>query len=233
MEKLNQVLGLLRAGQVEEAQEILGELSISHAWVRGLSFLRALTFLQGGELEQANESIAQGLARGERVSDSLALQAAIESARAVDPETTRMVDPRQRAKALLEEAIVVDPLNPAPFLELAAHYRIETNPELARQYLQAARDRLNPVGEAAVIGVTLALMDAEAGDGAMVLAGLPQPGAAHAFLSARQASERGDGAEVERQLRLARSLVGLEAFVYLMGDPALRGMEYPEELARP
>jgi hypothetical protein len=92
-----------------------------------------------------------------------------------------MVDPRERAKLLLQAAVVSDPLNPAPFVELAAHAPVERIAELACEYLEAARNRLNPVDATTVVLVSLALLEAEEKNLAKVVAGLPQSGAHHAL----------------------------------------------------
>jgi hypothetical protein len=70
-----------------------------------------------------------------------------------------MVDPRERAKLLLQAAVVSDPLNPAPFVGLAARARVEQNPELACEYLEAARNRLNPVDATTVVLLLRRLWD--------------------------------------------------------------------------
>jgi tetratricopeptide (TPR) repeat protein len=228
--EVSEAIQLIRVGQVEEAREVLESLPAESGTPRGVAFLRALSYLQEGDLDQAERKVQIGLSRGERISDSLALQAAIESARAAEPNSTRLVDPRERAKNLLQAAILADPLNPSPFVELAAHARLERNPELAREYLLAAKNRMNAVDAATAVSVTLALLEAEQGSLDEVLAGLPQPSASQAFLSALAAHRAENTALVEENLRLARNLVGLETFVYLMGDAALREISYPTEL---
>ena len=145
---INQALTLLRQKQEEAAFQIIATLRLTNPRLSSLSYLTAITALQGGDLQTAAFEVAAARQSGEKVSDVYALDATLQT---LEPGAAD--EQGQRAEALLPQAIVADQANPAPlFYALdatlqtlepgAADEQVQRAEALLRQAIVA--DQANP-----------------------------------------------------------------------------------------
>jgi Tfp pilus assembly protein PilF len=197
-----------------------------------VSYLVAQAATQVGDVALAEKCIAETLAKRERVSDALALQAVIESMRPRDPNTT-MSDPKVRDENYLRQAILADPANAAPRFELATLLRYSNRRDEARKEIHAAQARLNPVDAHTVMEVTLALMDLEDKSDSDLP---PTPSSARnlseAFGGALTAMRKGEYSQAAALLESAKAMSSFDVFSYLVNDPLLRRYRDQPELAK-
>ena len=166
VERLNAAIADLRAGEAPRALDTLKSLREKFPQTASLNYLAALAALQAGDSAAAESFVKESLQLGQRISDSLALQAVLEKGK---PDPTGKG--KTRAEGLLRAAITADAANSSPHLELAMMLRAGNRREDARREFLAAQSRLNPIDSQAVIETTLALMALEDTKDAA----LPQP----------------------------------------------------------
>lgn len=220
--RMDEVMQTLRSGDTGLTLGLLDLLRASNPDFPSLHYVYALTWLAAGQPHRADEFAKSSVMQGERVSDSLALQAAILKASS-SPGDHHLAPPDTMQRDLLLRAVATDPLNPAPRIELAHLLRSTGDREGARAQFRAARALLHPVDSAIVIETTLAIMDAE--DGIDPLP--PAEPSAHStialhFARAATALKAGDQAASRSALETANPLCNPDTFAYLAADPALR-----------
>lgn len=206
-------LGLLRRGENLDALNRLNALLKAHPGVPSLHYAAALAALQAGYPREAERLADASIANGFRVSDSWALKAAITAS----TSGTRMPE----RETLLKKAIAADPMNPSPYVELAAFHRARNEPAEASKLLDAAALRFNPTDAQSVVETTKAIL---AVDSEELIAETPQPlGIASKDLPAAYAEmKRGNFDSAAAILRYCRSLTDPDLFDYLVNDPSLR-----------
>ncbi|MCK9590004.1 MAG: hypothetical protein M0Q93_11675, partial [Terrimicrobiaceae bacterium] len=155
--RLNKALMDLRTGDAGKALDQLTRLEQESPAVSSLTYLVALAAMQAGDPATASAKAEQSLAKRERVSDSLALKAVLETQKPRGSATT-FGDPRLRAESYLRQAMIADAANPSPYVELATLLRYRKQDEEAMQLLQGARSRLNPVDSHTVVDASIALL---------------------------------------------------------------------------
>ncbi len=232
MAALNRSVQSLRNGNPAEAITILSDLKSQSGHHPSVAYLLALAGLQSGDSQLATTAAQESISLKERVSDSLALLAVVETQKAGDRTQVAMVDPRRRAEALLREAIAVDPANPYPHFELATLLRYQGNRQEALQEIEAAKARLNPMDSHLVMDITSRLLRLES----LAAADLPPQQTStndprELLPAAYAAMKRGDFDQAADLLRKTKPLIDRELFIYLINDPAMRRFAREPKLA--
>lgn len=229
--RLDQALLGLRTGNAEKSLGQLTLLEKEAPGVSSLTYLVALAAMQAGQAEISSAKANESLAKRERVSDSLALLAVLETQNA--GRAGKLGDPRVRAEEYLRRAMVADAANPYPCVELATLLRYQKRDEEAMQLLQAARSRLNPVDSQAVVDVSIALLHLQnLSDSELPDKIDPDKDVASLFSAAYVAMRKGDFAQASALLAAARSRLPSDLYFYLIDDPALRKFAHQPELAK-
>ena len=221
--ELDQALADLRTGKTENAVKKLRELEGANTDVASLTYLLAVAAVQNGDTKLAEAKTAESIDKRERISDSLALQAVLETQKAADPSIKKFGDPQIRSEALLRQAMLADTANPFPMVELATLLRYKKRGDEAIALLRGARSRLNPVDSHSVVDVTIelaTLQDAPDSE----LPQVPEPGKdlVSAFSAAYIAMRKGDFDQAVGLVKIARKMAAPDLFDYLINDPAIR-----------
>jgi TolA-binding protein len=223
---LDAALKNLRDGDAEKALGQLIVLERENSAVSSLAYLVALAAMQNGDSEKALAKANESIAKKERVSDSLALKAVLETQK----NSGGFGDPRVRAESYLRRAMVADAANPSPCIELATLLRYRGRTEEAKQFLEAARSRLNPVDSHAVVDTSLALMSLQSQPDENLPVDIhPDKDVAALFSAAYVAMRKGDFARAADLLRTGRERFPADLYYYLVNDPAMRKfVSHPE-----
>lgn len=231
-ELLNAALAKLRAGNSADAIKMLSDLKQQGGNLPSISYLLALAALQDGDARLAMTEAEKSISLKERVSDSLALLAVLETQKANDRTQVAMVDPRRRAEALLREAMAVDPANPYPHFELATLLRYQGNRQEALKEIEAAKARLNPMDSHLVMDITSRLLRLESLAAADLPPQEPSTNDPRELLPAAYAAmKRGDFDHAADLLRKTQTVMDRELFAYLINDPAMRRFAKEPKLA--
>ena len=229
---LDRAFSLMREGDGEAALRVLKELRTINPHLASLSYTTALAAAQSGEIAKAMAETDISLGKGERVSDSYALAAAVESLKPGSVEWQSMGDSRERGDFFLRQAIAADQANAAPRLELGIRLRTRGRNEEAAEMLESARLRLHPVDQAAVIETTLLLIKLEqAAPGALPTELDPDRSTASLIGSAYLALRREDNVVAADLLTKAKNRLSADLYFYLLGDPAFAPYRRNAELA--
>ena len=213
----------LRSGDTDSALERLKLLQSDNPLLPSLDYLTALAALQAGDISLASSSIEASLGKGERVSDSLALSAALEGVKTSEAGWQPMGDLKTRAEHYLRQAIEADPANPSPQIELAMRYRGGGDQKEAQRLLEAAKARINPVDSSTVVDTTLLLIRLQDLPDDQLPADLdPDRDTASLIGAAYVVLRRGDFATAASLLATAKKRLPENLYYYLLGDPALR-----------
>ena len=213
----------LRSGDTDSALERLKLLQSDNPLLPSLDYLTALAALQAGDISLASSSIEASLGKGERVSDSLALSAALEGVKTSEAGWQPMGDLKTRAEYYLRQAIEADPANPSPQIELAMRYRGGGDQKEAQRLLEAAKARINPVDSSTVVDTTLLLIRLQdLPDDQLPVDLDPDRDTASLIGAAYVALRRGDFAAAASLLATAKKRLPENLYYYLLGDPALR-----------
>ncbi|MFA7343228.1 MAG: hypothetical protein WC003_02885 [Terrimicrobiaceae bacterium] len=218
---LNAALGHLRDGENLEALDSLNKLAASHPQAPSLQYAAAIAALQAGYPREADRLADASIKNGFRVSDSWALKAAIAAAK------SKGASPEQ--EALLKKAIAADPMNPAPFLELASLLRYQGRNEPAAALLESASFRLNPADAQTVIETTRAILAVDVA-GKLVPPSEPLGIPSKDLPNAYSEMKRGNFENAAAILRFCRDQTAPDLFGYLVNDPSLRKFTARQEL---
>ena len=219
--RLDQALGELRTGDPQKSLDQLVVLEKEAPGVSSLSYLVALAAMQAGNPELSFKMADASIARNERVSDSLALKAVLETQKS-HAGTGGMGDPKIRAESYLREAMVADAANPYPMIELGSLLRYRKQNEEARKLFQGARLRLNPVDSRMVADVSLELMDLGELPDDKLPPEISDPSSTQAFAAAYLALRRSQPDRATEILQAARHQLPDDVFYYLVNDPLIR-----------
>lgn len=226
--QLDAALKSLRNGEAEKALGQLIVLERENGSVSSLTYLVALAAMQSGDSDKALMKANESIAKKERVSDSLALKAVLETQK----NSGAFGDPRVRAEAYLRQAMLADEANSSPCIELATLLRYRGRHEEAKQFLEAARSRLNPVDSHAVVDTSLALLNLQfLPDGELPADINPDKDVASLFSAAYVAMRKGDFARAADLLRAGRERFPGDLYYYLVNDPAMRKFVSRPEVA--
>lgn len=221
--ELNEALFQLRKGEVADALKRLQKLETLPQGVASLSYLVALAAMQNGDITLAERKVSESISKREKISDALALQSVLESQKAADPSMTSMGDPKMRSEALLRQATIADGANPYPHFELATLLRYQGKTEEAKAEIRAAQARLNPIDSHLVMEVTLAFMEIEETPVGELPTDVPAgDNVVRLFPAAFSAMRRGDFDQAASLLQRCQQALSVDAFDYLVNDPALR-----------
>ena len=232
LSRLDASLQSLRDGNAKMSVQELTLLQEQNPKVPSLSYLIALAALQAGNTDLAAKTVDASISKGERVSDSLALKAVLESQKARNPNSGSFGDPKVNAETYLRQAILADPANPAPCIELATLLRYAKRDDEAAALLQAARARLNPVDSFAVVETTLALMKLQnLSDEELPKDIRPDKDISSMFSAAYIAIRKSDFAQAKTLLNMCKERLPADLNSYLINDPAFRRFVLQPELS--
>ncbi len=213
----------LRGGDAEAALERFKILKNDNSRIPSLDYLTALAAVQAGDIPLAISSVESSVAKGERVSDALALSAALEGMKSSGGGWQAMGDLRARAEYYLQQAIEADAANPSPYIELAMRLRGRGENDEARKMLEAARVRINPVDSFAVLDTTLLLIQLQELTDDQLPGDLdPDKDISSLMGAAYVALRRGDFTAAADLLQTAKKRLPADLYFYLLGDPELR-----------
>ena len=218
---LEAALKMLRKGESLEALEALNKLVASNPKAPSIHYAAAIAALQAGWPMEADRLADASIKNGFRVSDSWALKAAISASLSKGATPGR--------ESLLKKAIAADPMNPAPFIELASLLRYQGKNDPAAGLLESAASRLNPVDAETVIETTRAILAVDA-DGSLLPPAQPIGIPSKDLPNAYSEMKRGNFANAAAILRFCRDQAAPDVFSYLVNDPALRKFASRTEL---
>lgn len=223
----------LREGNTGRALASLQQIDEASVAYPSLSYLVCVAALQKGDVELAARKAAESIRKGERVSDSLALQAVLETQKASDPTWVKMGNPVVRAEELLRQAIAIDPANPYPHFELANLLRFQHKRDEAVREIRLARSLLNPMDSHLVMDVTASFMAMEEAPAESFSRESPSTDEPRKLFPAALAAMRtGDFQRAADLLSKCETLVSPDVFDYLVNDPSLRRYADASELQR-
>jgi tetratricopeptide (TPR) repeat protein len=207
-------------GNAADAVEILSGVYRKNQTIPSTCYLMALTAIQSGNLQIASEKVDESIFKGERLSDSLALKAAIEMEKS---NKGGMGDPKVRAESLLRSAMAADVSNPRPYIELASLLRFQGRNDEARQLFEAASTRLNPVEGQALVDTSLSLLNLQQTPDNKLPENLDPDKDPRSLVSAAYvAMRKNDIPALKALLSKARERLSPALYDYLMNDPAVR-----------
>ncbi|MFM8831046.1 MAG: tetratricopeptide repeat protein [Spartobacteria bacterium] len=207
-------------GNAADAVEILAGVYRKNQTIPSTCYLMALTAIQSGDLQLASEKVDESILKGERLSDSLALKAALEMEKS---NKGGMGDPKVRAESLLRSAMAADVSNPRPYIELASLLRFQGRNDEARALFEAAAARLNPVEGPALVDTSLALLNLQQTPNDKLPDNLDPDKDPRSLVSAAYvAMRKNDIPAVKGLLAKARARLSPALYDYLMNDPAIR-----------
>lgn len=218
---LDTSLRLLHEGNNLDALDSLNKMLASHPKVPSLHYATAIAALQAGYPREADRLADASIKGGFRVSDSWALKAAIAAAH------TKGASPEQ--ETLLKKAIASDPMNPAPFIELASLLRYQGRNGPAAGLLESAAFRLNPADAQTVVETTKAILAIDVAGNLLPPSqplGIPEKDLPNAYSEMK----RGNFETAAAILRFCRDQTDPDIFGYLVNDPALRKFTSRPEL---
>lgn len=220
---LDRAMADLRAGDSDKAVKKLQELEGSKADVASLTYLLAVAAVQNGDIPLAEAKTAESIAKHERISDSLALRAVLETQKGSDASIKKFGDTRMRSELLLRQAMLADAANPFPMVELATLLRYQKRTDEALALLRAARSRLNPVDSHSVVDVTIELASLqEIPDADLPQIADPGKDLMSSFSAAYIAMRKGNFDQAAESVKIARKMASADLFDYLINDPAIR-----------
>ena len=218
---LDAALKMLRKGDNLGARDALNKMLASHPTAPSLHYAAAIAALQAGYPREADRLATTSIKNGFRVSDSWALKAAIAAS------LSKGATPEQ--ESLLKKAIAADPMNPAPFIELASLLRYQGKSDPAAGLLESAASRLNPADAETVVETTRAILAVDAA-GNLLPPSQPLGIPAKDLPNAYSEMKRGNFENAATILRFCRDQTAPDIFSYLVNDPALRKFTSRPEL---
>lgn len=213
-------LAQLRDGKHLEALSALRALISDHPYAPSLHYAAALAAMQAGYDVEAGMMADASIRLGFRISDSLALKAAISALKSGRPSDDQ--------EALLLEAVATDPMNPNPMLELATLHRYRGKNSEARALLESAGLRMTPTDSRTVLETTLAIMSA---DSELAAVATPTGIPTQDFPAALAQLHKGNFDQAAAILRASQQKLSPDLFYYLINDPELRKFSRQPELA--
>jgi tetratricopeptide (TPR) repeat protein len=207
-------------GNASEATTQLEMVYRKNQTIPSTCYLLALTAIQSGDLKLALQKVDESIAKGEKVSDSFALKAAIEMEMG---GRGGLGDPKVVAESLLRSAMAADISNPRPYIELASLLRFQGRNEEARKLFEGASLRLNPVEGHALVNASLALLDLQQTPDDKLPSGLNPDKDTQSLISAAYVAMRqNDIPTVKSLLATGREKLSVPLYNYLINDPAMK-----------
>ena len=230
---LDQALITLRNGDRKTALTSLRQLEAAQPKVASMTYLVAEAAMRSGDLDLAAAKSAESIAKDERVSDALTLQAGLIAMKRALPGYQAMGDPRLGSELLLRQAILADAANPIACIRLGILLRYQNRTAEAEEMLRAGWARLNPVDSHVVVDATIALIRLEKMPDGELPALTPDAGKGPAalFASAYTALRAKEFSRAVESLRLAQGMIPADLFASVLRDPAFRPYRTEAELA--
>jgi hypothetical protein len=221
--RLNRAFEDLRAGNPGNALKTFRELEAENPGVSSMAYLVALAAMRSKNFALAEEQAARSIRKQERISDSMAIQALIEMQKSEDPNTKKLGDHVLRSELLLRRAMLADPANPVPMIELASLLRGQKKNAEAIQLLQAARTRVQPFDLPPFLEATIVLATLQSTpDSQLPSAGDPGKDLPAAIAAAYLSMRKAQFGEAAKSLKAIRNQTTPSSFRYLMNDQAMR-----------
>jgi len=151
--RLDAALQLLRDHDGVGAFRALQNLVAENPKAPSIRYAAAMAAMVADYRNDARRLLEGSISDQDRVSDSLAMKAAVEGNANAKTTATQ--------ETLLRAAIAADPMNPYPFLELANVLRSLGRSDEALAVLESAKLRLLPADSHVVVNTTLALLTLE------------------------------------------------------------------------
>lgn len=228
---LSKAVAGLRTGEAESAYATLKDLRQKFPQVASLSYLTALAALETGRYVVAETHVRDSIKAGQRVSDSFALLAMLESRKSAAVKQ-KPGEADRKEEELLRAAITADAANPYPHIELANLFRVQGRMEEAGAELESAQALLTPLDSHLVVDLALAVMKIDRTPaGELVPAAVTKGDVRTIFPAAYTAMRQGDMTLAGSLLQQSRELLPADLFTYLMSDPAVRKFADREELS--
>jgi len=229
----DEALITLRNGDPKAALASLRQLEVAQPKVASLTYLVAEAAMRSGDLDLAAAKSAESIAKDERVSDSLTLQAGLIAMKRALPGYQTMGDPRLGSELLLRQAILADAANPIACIRLGILLRYQNRTAEAEEMLRAGWARLNPVDSHVMVDATIALIRLEKTPDSELPALTPDAGKGPAalFASAYTALRGKAFSRAVESLRLAQGMIPADLFALVLTDPAFRPARTQAELA--
>ncbi|MEI8292452.1 MAG: hypothetical protein WCG66_00525 [bacterium] len=210
-------------GNATEATDKLETVYRKNQTIPSTCYLLALMAIQSGDLKLAKQKVDESILKGEKVSDSLALKAAIEMESANRLGAKGMSDPKVAAESLLRSAMAADISNPRPYIELASLLRFQGRNDEARELFKGASRRLNPVEGHTLVDTSLVFLDLrETPDSKLPATLNPDKDIPSLFAAAYVAMRKNDFSTAKVLLTKARERLSPALYEYLVNDPALK-----------
>lgn len=148
-----------RKGQ--QALEKIGQLRVLVPDFSFASILAANAALMENDLEMAAKESEDSLIRKESESDAFMLQALVVMSRLKDKSYKSMGNPKAQVEISLRKAIAADPINPEPYILLAAVKRASRESREALDLLQSSRLRQSAGSDTLVTDAAINLLKLE------------------------------------------------------------------------
>lgn len=229
---VEEALKQIGRGETKAALKTLEQLRAQNASVRSLHYITSLAALQAGDAHRASAEAEASIAKCERVSDSLAIRAAVEGLKPSAAGWQPAGDKRSQAAAYLREAIKADPANPHPFVELAIRARGQGKDDEAAALFESARLRMPPIDTRAVLETTLVLIRLQKLPDQELPRDIdPDKDEASLVGAAYVAMRLGDFGSAAALLRTAGDRLPVDLYRYLLGDPVFKDFARRDDLA--
>jgi tetratricopeptide (TPR) repeat protein len=221
VKELNEALALIETGQSSEALQKIQALSAEHPDVSSLDYLAALSAMQAGDLQTAQEKAALSITKNQKVSDSLVLLSMTESGAGTGGKSS-LRDPKIVRESLLREAVNADVANPFPMIELASFLRGQKRDEEALDLLRAANARLHPIDTHVVVQTSIQLMKLQQMPDEQLPAVANEGTISQIFASIYISLRKKDYNQAAIALEKGRHQAPPDLFAYLINDPVFK-----------
>ena len=231
VKELNEALALIDSGQSSEALQKIQALSAEHPDVSSLDYLAALSAMQAGDLQTAQEKAALSISKNQRVSDSLVLLSMTESGTGTGGKSS-LRDPKIVRESLLREAVNADVANPFPMIELASFLRGQKRDDEALELLRAANARMHPIDTHVVVQTSIQLMKLQQMPDNELPAASSEGSITEIFSSVYISLRKKDYDQAAIALEKGRHQASPDLFAYLINDPVFKPFKAETVMAR-
>ena len=231
VKELNEALALIDSGQSSEALQKIQALSAKHPDVSSLDYLAALSAMQAGDLQTAQEKAALSISKNQKVSDSLVLLSMTESGTGAGGKSS-LRDPKIVRETLLREAVNADVANPFPMIELASFLRGQKRDDEALELLRAAHARMHPIDTHVVVQTSIQLMKLQQTPDEELPAASSEGSITEIFSSVYISLRKKDYNQAAIALEKGRHQASPDLFAYLIRDPVFKPFQTEPIMAR-
>ncbi len=224
VKELNEALALIETGQSSQALQKIQALSAEHPDVSSLDYLAALSAMQAGDFQTAQEKAALSITKNQKVSDSLVVLSMAESRTGAGGKSS-LRDPKIVRESLLREAVNADVANPFPMIELASFLRGQKRDDEALELLRAANARLHPIDTHVVVQTSIELMKLQQTPDEELPAASSEGSITEIFSSVYISLRKKDYKQVAIALEKGRHQASPDLFAYLIRDPVFKSFQ--------